>query len=87
MTQPACRLMIGTVAAQTSPASTALDANLKGAVERNDIPGVVALVTVRGLDLVEQVTDPGMLVEQEPDHVAFGQLGGLLPVFGCTSHH
>jgi methyl acetate hydrolase len=37
--------LTGTVAAQTSPASTALDASLKGAVERKDIPGVVALVT------------------------------------------
>ena len=37
--------LIGTVAAQTSPASTALDASLKGAVERKDVPGVVALVT------------------------------------------
>jgi methyl acetate hydrolase len=39
--------LTGTVAAQTSPASTALDASLKGAVERKDIPGVVALVTDR----------------------------------------
>src|SRR5579859_8035944 len=37
--------LTGTVAAQTSPASTALDASLKSAVERKDIPGVVALVT------------------------------------------
>src|ERR1700761_1465773 len=37
--------LMGTAAAQTSPASTALDASLKGAVERKDIPGVVALVT------------------------------------------
>ena len=37
--------LTGTVAAQTSPASTAIDASLKGAVDRKDIPGVVALVT------------------------------------------
>src|ERR1700760_3468406 len=37
--------LMGTVAAQTSPASTALDASLKGAVDRKDVPGVVALVT------------------------------------------
>jgi CubicO group peptidase (beta-lactamase class C family) len=33
--------------AQTSPASAALDASLRGAVERKDVPGVVALVTDR----------------------------------------
>ncbi|HET7887819.1 MAG TPA: serine hydrolase domain-containing protein [Bradyrhizobium sp.] len=38
-------LSTGAASAQTSPASTALDASLKGAVERKDIPGVVALVT------------------------------------------
>jgi CubicO group peptidase (beta-lactamase class C family) len=37
--------LTGTASAQTSPASTALDASLKAAVERKDIPGVVALVT------------------------------------------
>lgn len=33
--------LTGTAAAQTSPASTAIDASLKGAVERKEIPGVV----------------------------------------------
>jgi len=33
--------------AQSSPASTALDAALRGAVERKDVPGIVALVTDR----------------------------------------
>jgi CubicO group peptidase (beta-lactamase class C family) len=39
--------LTGTASAQNSPASTALDAGLRGAVERKDVPGVVALVTDR----------------------------------------
>jgi methyl acetate hydrolase len=38
-------VLTGAASAQTSPASSAIDASLKGAVERKDIPGVVALVT------------------------------------------
>ena len=38
---------IGMAPAQSSPASTAIDASLRSAVERNDVPGVVALVTNR----------------------------------------
>jgi methyl acetate hydrolase len=37
----------GTASAQTSPASAALDNSLRGAVERKDVPGVVALITDR----------------------------------------
>jgi CubicO group peptidase (beta-lactamase class C family) len=37
--------LTATANAQTSPASSAIDASLKGAVERKEIPGVVALVT------------------------------------------
>ena len=37
----------GTASAQNSPATAAIDASLRGAVERKDIPGVVALVTDR----------------------------------------
>ncbi|MBA4035915.1 MAG: 1,4-butanediol diacrylate esterase [Bradyrhizobium sp.] len=37
----------GTAGAQNSPGSTALDASLRAAVERKDVPGVVALVTDR----------------------------------------
>ena len=37
----------GTAGAQNSPGSTALDASLREAVERKDVPGVVALVTDR----------------------------------------
>jgi CubicO group peptidase (beta-lactamase class C family) len=37
----------GTVRAQNSPGSAAIDASLRGAVERDDVPGVVALVTDR----------------------------------------
>jgi len=37
----------GTVSAQNSAGSGALDASLRGAVERKDVPGVVALVTNR----------------------------------------
>src|SRR5580704_13711204 len=37
--------LTATAEAQTSPASTAIDASLRGAVERKEIPGVVALVT------------------------------------------
>ena len=37
----------GAANAQNSAASTALDASLRGAVERKDVPGVVALVTDR----------------------------------------
>jgi CubicO group peptidase (beta-lactamase class C family) len=38
---------VGMAQAQTSPASTAIDASLRGAVERKDVPGVVALVVNR----------------------------------------
>jgi len=37
----------GTVRAQNSSGSAAIDASLRGAVERDDVPGVVALVTDR----------------------------------------
>jgi CubicO group peptidase (beta-lactamase class C family) len=37
----------GSASAQNSPASAALDASLRGAVERKDVPGVVALITDR----------------------------------------
>jgi methyl acetate hydrolase len=37
----------GSASAQNSPASSALDASLRGAVERKDVPGVVALITDR----------------------------------------
>src|SRR3954452_12686158 len=39
--------LTGTASAQNSPGSSALDASLRGAVERKDVPGVVALVTNR----------------------------------------
>jgi methyl acetate hydrolase len=39
--------LTGTANAQNSPASTALDASLRGAVEARDVPGVVTLVTNR----------------------------------------
>jgi methyl acetate hydrolase len=39
--------LAGTAAAQHSPGSSAIDAALRGAVERQDGPGVVALVTTR----------------------------------------
>jgi methyl acetate hydrolase len=38
---------VGTVRAQNSPGSAAIDASLREAVERKDVPGVVALVTDR----------------------------------------
>ena len=37
----------GTASAQNSPAIAALDTSLRAAVERKDVPGVVALVTDR----------------------------------------
>ncbi len=37
----------GTATAQNSPAIAALDTSLRGAVERKDVPGVVALITDR----------------------------------------
>src|SRR4051812_29243354 len=37
----------GTVSAQNSSGSGAIDASLRAAVERKDVPGVVALVTDR----------------------------------------
>ncbi|MBV8927455.1 MAG: beta-lactamase family protein [Bradyrhizobium sp.] len=37
--------LTGTASAQDSPARAALDASLRGAVERKDVPGVVALIT------------------------------------------
>ena len=39
--------LTGTASAQNSPGSAALDTSLRGAVERKDVPGVVALVTDR----------------------------------------
>jgi methyl acetate hydrolase len=39
--------LTGTATAQTSPGSTAIDASLRSAIERKDVPGVVALVTDR----------------------------------------
>jgi methyl acetate hydrolase len=39
--------LTGTATAQTSPGNTAIDASLRSAVERKDVPGVVALVTDR----------------------------------------
>src|SRR5215470_7989614 len=39
--------LAGEVRAQNSPANAALDASLRGAIERKDVPGVVALVTDR----------------------------------------
>ena len=39
--------LAGSVSAQNSPGSAALDASLRGAIERKDVPGVVALITDR----------------------------------------
>ena len=39
--------LAGTASAQNLPGSAALDASLGGAVERKDVPGVVALITNR----------------------------------------
>src|SRR5205807_5657833 len=39
--------LVGTAHAQNSPTSAALDSSLRSAVERKDVPGVVALVTDR----------------------------------------
>jgi len=39
--------LAGTANAHTSPANSAIDASLRAAVERKDVPGVVALVTDR----------------------------------------
>src|SRR5271169_5976756 len=39
--------LAGTAIAQNSPGSAALDTSLRGAVERKDVPGVVALITDR----------------------------------------
>jgi methyl acetate hydrolase len=39
--------LAGTASAQNSPASAAIDASLRGAIERKDVPGVVALITDR----------------------------------------
>src|SRR5215813_12598687 len=39
--------MANTASAQNSPGSAALDTSLRGAVERKDVPGVVALITDR----------------------------------------
>jgi methyl acetate hydrolase len=39
--------LTGTAGAQNSPGSAAIDTGLRGAVERRDVPGVVALVTDR----------------------------------------
>src|SRR6185295_16555124 len=39
--------LTGTASAQNSPGSVAIDASLREAVERKDVPGMVALVTDR----------------------------------------
>ena len=43
----AAAALTGIASAQNSPASTALDTSLRSAVERKDVPGVVALITDR----------------------------------------
>jgi hypothetical protein len=50
------------------------------------VEGLLLVVTGLGLDLGEQVSDPGVLFEQDPYDVAFGQLGGLAPVLCGVSH-
>ena len=47
MTGVGMTALAGTASAQNSPASAALDTSLRGAVERKDVPGVVALITDR----------------------------------------
>src|SRR3954465_6571993 len=39
--------LTGTAGAQNSPGSAALDSSLRSAIERTDVPGVVALITDR----------------------------------------
>src|SRR5262249_19580683 len=39
--------LTGTASAQNSPGNTAIDSSLREAIERKDVPGVVALVTDR----------------------------------------
>src|SRR5438270_10816478 len=39
--------LAGNASAQNSPDSAALDASLRGAIERKDVPGIVALITNR----------------------------------------
>src|SRR5258708_27522157 len=39
--------LAGSASAQNSPGGAALDAGLRGAIERKDVPGVVALITHR----------------------------------------
>src|SRR5215468_10482987 len=43
----AAALLASTASAQNSPGSTAIDTSLRSAVERKDVPGVVALITDR----------------------------------------
>ena len=43
----AAAALADTSSAQNSPGSAALDASLRGVVERKDVPGVVALITDR----------------------------------------
>ena len=45
--------LTGAASAQTSPGNATIDASLRGAVERKDVPGVVALVTDRQRVLYE----------------------------------
>src|SRR5260370_7373518 len=47
MTGVGMTALAGTASAQNSPASAALDTSLRGALERRDVPGVVALITDR----------------------------------------
>jgi methyl acetate hydrolase len=47
MNRKADAALAGTASAQNSPRSAALDTSLRGAVERRDVPGVVALITDR----------------------------------------
>src|SRR5581483_12209354 len=53
ITGVAIAMLTGTASAQNSPASAAIDANLRTALERTDVPGVVALVTSRERVLYE----------------------------------
>src|SRR6201990_1400254 len=58
--------LAGTASAQNSPASAALDTSLRGAVERKDVPGVVALITDRQKVLYQSAFGVGDVATGRP---------------------
>ena len=79
--------LTGTASAQNSPEGAALDTSLRGAVERKDVPGVVALITDREHVLYQSAfgRDVRRSVSYRLDDQA-GHFGGIDATRGAGPH-